>query len=77
MSTHPLPNALCIDDLDRLDFAKSGGLIPAIVQHARTKQVLMQGYMSREAVQKTFEDGAVTFFSRSKARRFPSRSRNF
>lgn len=65
---HPLPDALCIDDLDQLDFAKSGGLIPAIVQHARTKQVLMQGYMSRDAAQKTFEDGAVTFFSRSKNR---------
>jgi len=49
-----------------LDFAKNNGLIPAIVQDARTKTVLMLGYMNEEALQKTKETGLVTFFSRSR-----------
>lgn len=51
-----------------LDFSKENGLIPAIVQHANTLQVLMVGYMNPEALQKTKETGQVTFFSRSKQR---------
>ncbi len=50
----------------KLDFAKNNGLIPAIVQDARTKTVLMLGYMNEEALQKTKETGLVTFFSRSR-----------
>lgn len=50
------------------DFEKMGGLIPAIVQHAHTLQVLMLGYMSREALEQTRLEGKVTFFSRSKNR---------
>jgi phosphoribosyl-ATP pyrophosphohydrolase/phosphoribosyl-AMP cyclohydrolase len=42
------------------------GLIPAIVQHARTGQVLMLGYMNAEALQQTRERGLVTFWSRSR-----------
>ncbi|HMK93245.1 MAG TPA: bifunctional phosphoribosyl-AMP cyclohydrolase/phosphoribosyl-ATP diphosphatase HisIE, partial [Thermoleophilia bacterium] len=45
-----------------------GGLLPAVVQDADTLQVLMLGYMSREALAKTRELGKVTFFSRSKNR---------
>ncbi len=49
------------------DFAKMpDGLVPAVVQDARTGVVLMLGYMNREALEKTLETGLVTFFSRSK-----------
>ena len=49
-----------------IDFNKCGGLVPAIIQDARTKTVLMLGYMNREALGKTQETGLVTFFSRSR-----------
>lgn len=51
-----------------VDFDKNGGLVPVIVQHATTLQVLMLGYMNEEALEKTREEGKVTFFSRSKDR---------
>lgn len=44
------------------------GLVPAIIQDANTKNVLMLGYMNAEAFQKTKETGMVTFFSRTKNR---------
>jgi phosphoribosyl-ATP pyrophosphohydrolase/phosphoribosyl-AMP cyclohydrolase len=50
------------------DFAKMGGLIPAVVQDADTGQVLMLGYVNEEALRKTQQEGRVTFFSRSKNR---------
>lgn len=43
-------------------------LIPAIIQHSLTNQVLMLGYMNEESLTKTKEDGKVTFYSRSKKR---------
>ena len=49
-----------------LDFGKLGGLIPAIIQDARTKNVLMLGFMNREAYEKTMATGKVTFWSRSR-----------
>jgi phosphoribosyl-AMP cyclohydrolase / phosphoribosyl-ATP pyrophosphohydrolase len=55
-------------DLDGLDFAKGGGLLPAIVQHADTGVVLMLGYMSPEALQATLARRRVVFFSRSRQR---------
>ncbi len=51
-----------------LDFDKMGGLIPAIVQDARTKNVLMLGFMNAEAYEKTVESGFVTFYSRTRNR---------
>ena len=51
-----------------LDFDKLGGLIPAIIQDARTKNVLMLGFMNREAYEKTIELKKVTFFSRTRNR---------
>lgn len=48
------------------DFAKAGGLIPAIIQHARDNRVLMLGYMNAEALARTRETGRVTFWSRSR-----------
>lgn len=49
-----------------MDFEKCGGLVPAIVQDATTKNVLMLGYMNAEAYAKTQETGRVTFLSRSR-----------
>ena len=46
----------------------SNGLVPAIIQDATTKNVLMLGYMNDEAYQKTLKTKIVTFFSRSKQR---------
>ena len=55
-------------DVDRIDFAKSDGLVPAIVQDADTGAVLMLGYMNREAVEQTLARKRAVFFSRSKQR---------
>ena len=52
----------------KIDFEKSGGLVPAIVQDAKTQVVLMLGYMNQEAYDQTVASGKVTFFSRSKNR---------
>ena len=49
-----------------LDFEKENGLIPAIVQDALNGEVLMLGFMNREAFDKTMQTGMVTFFSRSR-----------
>ena len=49
-----------------IDFEKCGGLVPAIIQDAQTKAVLMLGYMNEESLKKTQETGLVTFFSRSR-----------
>lgn len=51
-----------------IDFEKSGGLVPAIIQHANTGEVLMLGYMNVDAYETTLEKKAVTFWSRSKSR---------
>jgi len=59
---------LSADDIDRLGWDKMDGLLPAIVQDAQTAQVLMLGYMNREALAATLSSGFVTFFSRSKGR---------
>ena len=50
----------------KIDFEKSGGLVPAIVQDAITKNVLMLGYMNQEAYEKTVSTKKVTFWSRSR-----------
>ena len=49
-----------------LDFEKENGLIPAIVQDAGNGEILMLGFMNREALAKTQATGFVTFFSRSR-----------
>lgn len=49
-----------------IDFEKQGGLVPAIIQDNTTKNVLMLGYMNREAYDKTVASGKVTFWSRSR-----------
>ncbi|NOY36586.1 MAG: bifunctional phosphoribosyl-AMP cyclohydrolase/phosphoribosyl-ATP diphosphatase HisIE [Chlorobi bacterium] len=49
-----------------LNFEKNNGLIPAIIQDANTRRVLMMGYMNREAWEKTQSGKLVTFYSRSR-----------
>jgi len=49
-----------------INFDKSDGLVPAIVQDARTRTVLMLGFMNRAALETTMRTGKVTFFSRSR-----------
>ena len=51
-----------------IDFNKTQGLVPVIIQDVNTLQVLMLGYMNDEAFEKTKTEGKVTFFSRSKNR---------
>ncbi|MDG1849960.1 MAG: bifunctional phosphoribosyl-AMP cyclohydrolase/phosphoribosyl-ATP diphosphatase HisIE [Flavobacteriales bacterium] len=52
----------------QIDFTKNDGLVPVIVQNTLTLQVLMLGYMNKEAFDLTKEKGLVTFYSRSKQR---------
>lgn len=54
--------------MGKIDFSKSDGLVPVIIQDIQTLEVLMLGYMNEEAWQKTTEEKRVTFFSRSKNR---------
>lgn len=49
-----------------IDFEKCGGLVPAIIQDASTRKVLMLGYMNQESLKKTIDTGLVTFYSRSR-----------
>ena len=51
-----------------MDFSKLSGLIPAVVQDAATKDVLMVGFMNEEAYARTVETGYATFFSRTRNR---------
>lgn len=51
-----------------IDFDKTGGLVPVIIQDEQTLEVLMLGYMNQEAYDKTAKENIVTFFSRTKNR---------
>ena len=51
-----------------IDFSKTNGLVPTIIQDYQTRQVLMLGYMNEAALRQTQEEKVVTFFSRSKNR---------
>ncbi|WP_346827638.1 bifunctional phosphoribosyl-AMP cyclohydrolase/phosphoribosyl-ATP diphosphatase HisIE [Serratia inhibens] len=53
---------------NQLDWEKTGSLLPVIVQHAVSGEVLMLGYMNQEALAATEQSGKVTFFSRTKQR---------
>lgn len=54
--------------LNKLDWQKMNGLIPAIIQNANNGEVLMLGYMNQDALQMTLQNEQVTFYSRSKQR---------
>jgi phosphoribosyl-ATP pyrophosphohydrolase/phosphoribosyl-AMP cyclohydrolase len=65
---HHWKNYFFINDFMNIDFEKSGGLVPVIVQDSVTSKVLMLGYMNEAALTETRSSGKVTFFSRSKGR---------
>ena len=50
----------------KLDFNKTGGLVPAIVQDNETGEILMLGYMNQEAFDATLSTGKATYYSRSR-----------
>ncbi|WP_261817184.1 bifunctional phosphoribosyl-AMP cyclohydrolase/phosphoribosyl-ATP diphosphatase HisIE [Vibrio gallicus] len=54
--------------IERVDWQKIDGLVPAIIQDYSSSQVLMMGYMNQDALLETAKTGLVTFFSRSKQR---------
>jgi phosphoribosyl-ATP pyrophosphohydrolase/phosphoribosyl-AMP cyclohydrolase len=60
--------SLGLDDIDSLDWNKSGGLIPGVVQDARNEAVLMLGFLSPESLRETFLRGRVVFYSRTRQR---------
>ena len=51
-----------------MDFSKLNGLIPAVIQDAGTREVLMVGFMNQEALAQTIDSGFATFFSRTRNR---------
>jgi len=54
------------ENINELAWKKMDGLLPAIIQHAATGAILMQGYMNQESLAATLDTGKATFFSRSK-----------
>ncbi len=52
-------------ELDKINFGKLGGLVPAVVQDNATMKVLMVGFMNKEALKKTVDTKKVTFFIRN------------
>jgi phosphoribosyl-AMP cyclohydrolase / phosphoribosyl-ATP pyrophosphohydrolase len=57
-----------LEDIDSLDWSKSDGLIPGVVQDARSEAVLMLGFLSPESLRETFLRGRVVFYSRTRQR---------
>lgn len=57
-----------VEDISRLAWQGADGLLPAVVQHARSGAVLMLGYVNREALDATLSQGRVVFYSRSRGR---------
>src|SRR5512145_639407 len=55
-----------VDDIPKLAWNGADGLLPAVIQHAGTGTVLMLGYMNREALRETLNQGRVVFYSRSR-----------
>ncbi len=55
-------------NIDRVDWEKGDGLVPAVIQDVHNGHVLMLGYMNQAALSQTMDSGKVTFFSRSKKR---------
>jgi phosphoribosyl-AMP cyclohydrolase len=53
--------------LEKLDFKKNNGLIPVIVQDSKTKEILMQAYANKEAVELTLKTHKATYWSRSRS----------
>ncbi len=49
-----------------MDFTKLDGLVPAVIQDAQSAEVLMVGFMNRDALDRTIATGFATFFSRTR-----------
>lgn len=64
--TYQLENSIMDENI--IDFKKTNGLIPTIIQDEKTKEVYMLGYMNEETLEKTRKKGVVYFWSRSKKR---------
>jgi phosphoribosyl-AMP cyclohydrolase / phosphoribosyl-ATP pyrophosphohydrolase len=60
--------SLGLEDIDSLDWSKSGGLIPGVVQDVRSEAVLMLGFLSPESLRETFLRGRIVFYSRTRER---------
>ena len=60
--------SLGLEDIDSLDWSKGNGLIPGVVQDARSEAVLMLGFLSPESLRETFLRGRVVFYSRTRQR---------
>ena len=54
--------------VEKLDFKKGNGLIPVVVQDAKTKETLMLAYANREALERTLSTGLATYWSRSRGK---------
>ncbi len=61
-------NQITKENIHTINFDKGAGLVPAIIQDERSREVLMLGYMNAGALIRTFDEGKVTFYSRSKER---------
>lgn len=57
---------MTINEINEIDFEKNDGLVPTIVQDAKTMRVLMLGYMNKESLTETINSKLVTFYSRSR-----------
>jgi len=57
-----------IDSNVKLDFSKLNGLVPVVLQHAETKEVLMVGFVDQQAWEETLRTGLVTLFRRTLGR---------
>src|ERR1700742_431544 len=57
-----------VKDAPTIDFAKMAGLVPGMVQDARTGEMLMLGFLNETSYQKTLESGFVTFWSRTRSK---------
>jgi phosphoribosyl-AMP cyclohydrolase len=55
-------------DIPALDFTKLGGLVPVVLQHSETREVLMVGFVDAEAWERTMTTGLVTLFRRTLGR---------
>ena len=63
-------------EIETLDWDKVNDLIPAIIQDASTLQVLMLGYMNKEALKQSIESRKITFYSRTKKRLWTRETQN-
>ena len=66
MPVEKIEHVRAMEDAVTIDFAKMDGLVPGIVQDARTGEMLMLGFLNEASYAKTLETGFVTFWSRTR-----------